>query len=107
MKNEQIDTIIFDIGHVLVKDGHRTSALAQFGLDYGPQQHNAWQDYKLGRCTEIQYWQKSLEGTFLQDRELELAKIVNEKYENCSPEEAYPFVSNACLNISDRHIIKE
>lgn len=69
-----IDTIIFDIGGVLVNDnGRRININEHYGLPWNDKDDKMWQKYKIGKCTEKEYWQILLEGTHMQGREEEVA----------------------------------
>jgi len=87
-----VDTVIFDIGDVLVADGlykiHRI-----LGIPETPQLLSCWQAYKLGRCTEMEYWARTLKGSSSEGKEAELAKCVRDHYRLAMPTEAVPFVS--------------
>lgn len=90
-RQDDIDTIIFDIGDVLAKGGHRTM-LKGLGQKYAEREYHAWQDYKVGKCTEQQYWQKLFEGTPLQGAEDGVAKFARELFKNCPIGDAYKFL---------------
>ena len=88
-----IDTVIFDIGNVLSRGNHHRvqeleETISETGqsIVYGPQEFAAWQDYKLGRCTEAQYWQRTLANTPLQGREAEIAEHVRTHFANAEAE---------------------
>jgi 2-haloacid dehalogenase len=90
-----IDTIIFDIGGVLVKQGQRATVFGSYKLDYGPEEHAVWQDYKLGRCSEAEYWRRTLAGTPSAGREQELAELAalaRTVYAKAETGDAYPLV---------------
>ena len=83
-----VDTIIFDMGDVLVKGGHRL-LFPTYGLTYGDKEHAVWQDYKIGKCTEQEYWQRTLSGTKFQGHEEEFTRIFREAHAKSNPTPAY------------------
>ena len=96
-----IDTIIFDIGGVLAKGGHRgiiwewleqnktisPELIKEFRFGrFREQEWGAWQDYKIGKCSHDDYWQRTLENTGLESRTAGIAKLVWDGFSKCSPE---------------------
>lgn len=92
MTQNKIDTVIFDIGDVLAKGGHRTIIKA-LGEEYSKKEHSIWQDYKTGKCTEQQYWQRVLAKTRLEGEEKSIAKIAREIFRNSPKGDAYRFLA--------------
>ncbi len=89
-----IDTIIFDIGGVLVDDGgKRINVNAHYGLPCNDKYWNnegdkIWRDYKTGKCTELEYWQRLLKGTHMQGREDEVALYARQVHASSKPGKA-------------------
>lgn len=90
-KNKDIDTIIFDIGDVLVKGSHR-KAITSLGEQYAKNEYPAWQEYKTGKCTEQEYWQKVLSNTQLQGHEKSIAEFMRAIFKNCQKGDAHRFL---------------
>jgi HAD superfamily hydrolase (TIGR01509 family) len=88
-----IDTVIFDIGGVLVKEGQRANILQQYGMPWTKRDHEHWQEYKLGRVTERDYWTRCIAGTPLAGRESEIAAYARQVYANGTPGGAVPLVA--------------
>ncbi|MBI4141139.1 HAD family phosphatase [Candidatus Woesearchaeota archaeon] len=106
MKTE-IDTIIFDIGGVLAKGGHRhiiwewleqnktisPELILEFRFGkFREQEWGAWNDYKIGKCSHDDYWQRTLENTGIKSRTAEIAQIVWDGFSKCSPESGMNFL---------------
>lgn len=69
-----IDTVIFDIGGVLVSGrGRRMNINEHYGLPWNDTEDKVWQEYKTGKCTEQEYWERLLKGTYMQGKEKEVA----------------------------------
>ena len=84
-----IDTIIFDIGGVLVDDsGRRININEHYGLPWNDKEDKTWQDYKTGKCTEQEYWQRVLKGTYMQGRETEVALYARHVHASQGPGKA-------------------
>ena len=90
-RSEEIDTILFDLGHVLVKDGH-WRVYQSLGIEYGSRQHELWQLHKVGKIGEMEFWRQTLERTSYQGQEEAIAQRVREAYQNARPEAAYTMV---------------
>ncbi len=92
-KANEIDTVIFDIGGVLVSDGGRRPRLfAKYNVTL-PEEYKLWDAYKTGELTEMQYWTKTLKGTYLEGKEEELAEEMRNVFALAKPGAAVPFVS--------------
>lgn len=58
-----IDTIIFDLGGVLVQGSDRRQLFNALGLPYAAEELEAWKAYRAGHITQREYWTKVLERT--------------------------------------------
>jgi HAD superfamily hydrolase (TIGR01509 family) len=87
METATVDTIIFDIGGVLVKEGQRANIYGHYGIPRPWQDHDEWQHYKLGRTNELEYWTRTLAGTPLAGREAEVARYARGIYADATPGE--------------------
>lgn len=87
-----VDTVIFDIGDVLISDGLH-NMIRTISIPETPQIGLCCRDYYLGRCTEEEFWRRALEGSVGQGREEGIAKQVREYYNESRPSDAVPFVS--------------
>ena len=87
---KNIDTVIFDIGAVLVSERGPREIFANFGLQ--DKEYAAWQEYKVGKCDEMGYWQKTLKDTRLEGQEKDLAQAFRVLNGACPPGPAYPLV---------------
>ncbi|MEK6857605.1 MAG: HAD-IA family hydrolase [Nanoarchaeota archaeon] len=84
-----IDTVIFDIGGVLVDDsGRRININEHYGLPWNDKEDKVWKDYKTGKCTETEYWQRVLRGTYMQGREEEVALYARQIHASSKPGKA-------------------
>jgi len=92
MKNGKIDTIIFDLGGVLVTEGHRRTMYQKHGLDFGDREYAAWQKYKVGEWTERQYFESAAKGTDLEGKEDELAMQFRELHGKAPAADAIEFL---------------
>ncbi|MBS3147589.1 HAD-IA family hydrolase [Candidatus Woesearchaeota archaeon] len=61
-----IETIIFDIGGVLLGAGHRDKIKKDPA--FRENERLAWKEFKVGRCSEFEYWQKVVQGTGCEDQ---------------------------------------
>ena len=92
-RKDEIDTVIFDIGGVLVSDGGRRPRLfAKYNLIL-PEEYKLWDAYKTGKLTEKEYWMQTLKGTYLEGKEKELAQEMRDVFAQAKPGPAVPFVS--------------
>lgn len=106
-QDDSIDTIIFDIGGVLAKGAHRgiiwewleqnktvsPELIKEFRFGkFREQEYAAWKDYKIGKCSHDNYWQRTLETTGLENRGSEIAKLVWDGFSKCQPERGMKFV---------------
>lgn len=56
-----IETIIFDIGDVLMCGGHKEAF--KNNPELKDNEYRAWQEFKVGKCSEREYWEKVVRGT--------------------------------------------
>lgn len=102
-----IDTVIFDIGGVLAKGGHRgviwewlernktisPELIKEFRFGrFREQEWGAWKDYKIGACSHDDYWRRTLENTGLESRANEISKLVWDGFSQCQPESGTRFL---------------
>ncbi|MBI4016593.1 MAG: HAD-IA family hydrolase [Candidatus Aenigmarchaeota archaeon] len=88
---KNIDTIIFDLGNVLANGGHRQFIIA-LGDAYAEKEHAAWQNYKIGKCSENDYWKRIFADTSLEGYEEGIAKLMREFFSNSQKGKAYRFL---------------
>lgn len=61
-----IETIIFDIGGVLLGAGHRDEV--KKNPAFRENERAAWKNFKVGKCSEEEYWQGVVAGTGYEDQ---------------------------------------
>lgn len=106
-KRASIDTIIFDIGGVLARGGHRgiiwqwladnkavsPEVIKEFRFGkFREQEWNAWSDYKVGKCSHKDYWRRTLAGTGLEPKAKEIAQLVWDGFSKCEAESGMRFL---------------
>lgn len=88
MRTNKIDTIIFDLGAVLAKHNLRNT-IRNLGEDYAEREHNAWQKYKVGNCTEQQYWDAIFNETPHEAHKKQYAQLFRDGHKRAQPEDAF------------------
>jgi HAD superfamily hydrolase (TIGR01509 family) len=87
-----IDTVIFDLGAVLTDHLHPRAVLARYSIPYGENEKRYWDEYKLGRCTELEFWKGVARGTMHDGNEEQVMLEVRDLFTKAEPIGGYPFV---------------
>ena len=88
----KIDTVIFDIGSVLVSTGSPRNIVSNIGTEFTERERKAWHEYKIGKLDDFQYWQRIFEGSKHAGRENEFANAARTLHSISLPGEALPLV---------------
>ena len=88
----KIDTVIFDIGSVLVGVGGPRNLFSVIGPEFRDRERKVWHEYKIGKVDDFGYWQRIFEGTKYAGREHEFANAARTLHSVCPPGEALPLV---------------
>ena len=74
-----IETIIFDVGGVLIQDAGRKSFLKNYSVC--PKiENDFWSLYKVGKISELEYWKQTLKQTPFSGKEEEVAMEVRKHF---------------------------
>jgi len=98
MTQYTIDTIIFDLGGVVVNHKNPAEVMGRYGLDSGTFYKSMWRKYKTGKCTEDEFWSQMVKGTQQEQNKDRIKQEVREIFSKAAPEGAYHFLFRLSLN---------